>query len=128
MTTAKFSACRHDAKDSTETRFTMAISPELVQAFNVLGYQTEPWYRAAPSAVVPPIPEDQLDEALDIMAEIISDETDATYVKLTWQQLPFPTLDKAPRFIGERWIVADFQRPTSASSTNRPGPATSRKR
>lgn len=111
MTTAKFSAWRHDAADSSETRFTMEMSPELVQAFNVLGYQTEPWYRAAPPAVVPPIPEDQLDEALDLMAEIISDETDETHVKLTWQQLPFPTLDKAARFIGERWIVTDFQRP-----------------
>ena len=80
MTTAKFSAWRHNAKDSSETGFTMEMSPELLQAFNVLGYQTEPWYRAAPPAVAPPIPEYQLDDALDLMAEIISDATDETTV------------------------------------------------
>lgn len=111
MTTARFSAWRYDAADSSETRFTMEMTPELLQAFNVLGFQTEPWYRAKPPAVVPPIPDDQLDEALDLVAEIISEETDETYVGLTWRQLPFPTLDKAARLIGERFIFADDQRP-----------------
>ena len=111
MTTAKFSAWRHDAADSSETRFTMEMTTELVQAFNVLGFQTEPWYRAKPPAVVPPISEQQLDEALDLVAEIISEETDETYVRLTWRQLPFPTLDKVARLIGERFILDDWQRP-----------------
>ena len=81
MTTAKFSAWRYAAADSSETRFTMEMTPELVQAFNVFGFQTEPWYCAKPPAVVPPIPDDQLDEALALVSEIISEETNETYIR-----------------------------------------------
>ena len=95
MKTARTEAYLYDNESAATNAVRAAMSAEQMQAFRQAGYWVLPDY--------PPLTENAVNAALNLMTNILAEETREAYRPVAWNTLSCQTLDALCRFIVERW-------------------------